>query len=382
MHCLLPALIILIIQCASGLSNKPALIRNTLKFPVVRSGASITSNEESARKIKVAFNKIVDSTDFFVHDDNDRNTMCCRVPLFGETIKVSLKQNDEADAYVLTVEGDSLSKHDFGWICVKFYECRGNFDGLLDVSDNRFPLSPGVDAEQAKLAGTIQQLFQKDATVLTKLKRDGYVVVDQGGPQTTPATRHLLTKYLQTKSRQSDSVRTDMMHFLSRTEAVECEMSGQYDTLMGIASYLNENYEFGEAYGGGGAPIAPATEDKPLTNPSLIQLAEYRQGGFYKAHADNTVNDDGKRTNYREFTAILYCNDDWDKPEYGGALRLYKSSQGVVPSEAVKSCTFVDILPSNGRLILFDSHLVHSVQPNNHPTQVRRALTLWIMWPY
>jgi ectoine hydroxylase-related dioxygenase (phytanoyl-CoA dioxygenase family) len=77
-------------------------------------------------------------------------------------------------------------------------------------------------------------------------------------------------------------------------------------------------------------------------------------------------------------------DDDWDMERDGGALRLYPDSQHFIsPSEALAACAqdFVDISPLNGRLLIFDSCLVHSVRPNTSPTKRRRALTLWINRP-
>ena len=84
------------------------------------------------------------------------------------------------------------------------------------------------------------------------------------------------------------------------------------------------------------------------------------------------------------YTCILYMNDnDWDLSVDGGALRLYFNSQNIynpldVLTNASKPYDFVDISPTNGRLLIFDSCLVHSVQPVLSPYKRRRALTLWI----
>ena len=75
---------------------------------------------------------------------------------------------------------------------------------------------------------------------------------------------------------------------------------------------------------------------------------------------------------------------DWDLSIDGGALRLYPHSQHCrTPSDAVAEIAdYIDISPINGRLLLFDSRLVHSVQINTSPNEKRRrALTLWINRP-
>lgn len=85
---------------------------------------------------------------------------------------------------------------------------------------------------------------------------------------------------------------------------------------------------------------------------------------------------------FYSYTCILYMNDnDWDLERDGGALRLYPDSQHFYSlEEAVAAGAFVDISPTNGRLLIFDSRLVHSVQTVTSNKR-RRALTLWINRP-
>jgi hypothetical protein len=158
-----------------------------------------------------------------------------------------------------------------------------------------------------------------------------------------------------------------------------------YDLLMGVASYLNDNLSFRYSPH---PVIGPATDAKPLTIPKGIQLAEYRQSGFYKAHSDNSLADEISsetkvriRSNFRHYTCILYCNDNWNSQD-GGALRIYPGSRNVLRADDAKdSCNFQDVQPHNGRMIIFDSCLVHSVEPVTHSDKLRRALTIWINRP-
>jgi ectoine hydroxylase-related dioxygenase (phytanoyl-CoA dioxygenase family) len=79
-------------------------------------------------------------------------------------------------------------------------------------------------------------------------------------------------------------------------------------------------------------------------------------------------------------------DNDWEMERDGGALRLYLGSQdlpipaGEVATAAVEE-DVIDISPVNGRLVLFDSCLVHAVQRNTSCSKRRRALTLWINRP-
>lgn len=138
-------------------------------------------------------------------------------------------------------------------------------------------------------------------------------------------------------------------------------------------------------------PLNPATQDNPLTIPNSIQLAEYAENDFYKAHSDNsltdkfvldTENNNRVRSNFRHFTCILYCNDGWEEAD-GGALRLYPHTRNLKNADdaIVNGHDYVDISPKNGRLIIFDSCCIHSVEIVTHKTKKRRALTLWINRP-
>lgn len=122
-------------------------------------------------------------------------------------------------------------------------------------------------------------------------------------------------------------------------------------------------------------------------------------------NSDNDDDDDEtttttERRNYRHLTCILYMNDDWDEDQDGGALRLYPGSRDLLEPKQVLGTTtttqqkydntsdpeeaawdHVDVSPSNGRMILFDSCLAHSVEAVTTSTKVRRALTLWIYRP-
>jgi Rps23 Pro-64 3,4-dihydroxylase Tpa1-like proline 4-hydroxylase len=132
-------------------------------------------------------------------------------------------------------------------------------------------------------------------------------------------------------------------------------------------------------------PIEPASDEKPLTIPDRLQLAEYGQGDFYTAHSDNSWTDDSAsavRSNFRHYTCILYANDDWESRD-GGALRIYPNSQHLYPAKKARDDTGIDpveVLPRNGRLLIFESSLVHSVEPVTSE-KVRRAFTLWVTRP-
>ncbi len=108
--------------------------------------------------------------------------------------------------------------------------------------------------------------------------------------------------------------------------------------------------------------------------------------------SDNLLASSDARSNYRLYTCILYCNDDWDKDKDGGALRIYPNTAHLTdPAEvmAVKNQSqqyenqyeYEDIDPCNGKLLIFDSRLVHSVEKVTSADKKRLALTLWMMRP-
>ena len=77
-------------------------------------------------------------------------------------------------------------------------------------------------------------------------------------------------------------------------------------------------------------------------------------------------------------------DNDWDINTDGGALRIYLNTQNQYNVTNMDSNThfqYVDISPTNGRLLIFDSRLIHSVQKVTSPYKRRRALTLWINRP-
>ncbi len=77
----------------------------------------------------------------------------------------------------------------------------------------------------------------------------------------------------------------------------------------------------------------------------------------------------------------------------GGALRIYPNTTNLRnPSDVLltknnnnnnKSIHFEyeDINPSNGKLLIFDSRLVHSVEKVTALDKKRLALTIWLMKP-
>ncbi len=85
--------------------------------------------------------------------------------------------------------------------------------------------------------------------------------------------------------------------------------------------------------------------------------AAYDKGGFYQRHRDSFRGDDS-----RVISTILYLNESWQDSD-GGQLRLFLKNGSL------------DIVPNEGTLVCFLSHLVeHEVLPAQAP---RRSFAGW-----
>jgi len=104
-----------------------------------------------------------------------------------------------------------------------------------------------------------------------------------------------------------------------------------------------------------------------------IQVLEYKEGGFYKCHADNAseILKDGELIGYklvkkeRKLTTLMFLNDDFEGGELEFCHLRYKNKKRVI------------IKPKAGSMIVFPSHglFAHEVKPvykNN-----RYALVKW-----
>ena len=376
-------------------------------------------------KFQPVLQNIADSTDFLQDVVTvSEKQFKCHVPVFNSTMYL---EDCDKSSLQIRIDGDTNEKQlngDFGWICVKLYEKRDLLeDAGIDCDSlretvvshmNCIPPDTGLDATTSAWTPLQTADFSNLAggnidKLLRQLDREGYVVIDPPtvgdeycSLETDACQQEMLSDYLTETTDQGDKVRTDRVHFLSRDQATECNIKVQYDLLMGIANYFNNHRTLeDDASFQQQQPVLPASLSNPYTNPRRIQFAEYGSGDFYVAHSDNSLDshdeNDLIRRNFRAYTCILYLNDNnWDVDIDGGALRLYPHTQEYrTPEEAVDASnvkeesynddddekSFVDISPINGRLLIFDSRLVHSVNEVLSLTKVRRALTLWINKP-
>lgn len=359
-------------RCAAALSH-------SILLPLTRE-----FNAEHGRSLAESFDAMVDSTDFLV-----RTEACgqgeCSVPVFGGDARITFgprrsttTKSTVPTEYVLKVNGRGVSTSDFGWICAKFFECRDDFTGIgtaglrraVAKHYNEQPPHTGYDAQMAAGGGGVEALL--DDSLLTRLEEDGFIIIDSA-IKTTKSSNEKLSKLIVDNTGQG-KYRSDTVAFLDSDDAASCDIEEQFDLLMGIAAHLNDNLKFASSPH---EPLSPGTRKKPLTNPSHIQAAEYGENDCYCAHSDNSLTEMDVRRNYRCYTCILYCNDGLTK-EDGGALRVYhNSAELLVPADAKETCTHFDVNPINGRLIIFDSKLVHSVEKVTQS----KPLTLWILRP-
>ena len=353
----------------------------TVRFPL-----KVKYSHENVLKWEKSFEKMVDSTNYFTQCQTN-SKLECSVPAFNKA-RLSFQpsfpnQSSPPEEFVLTV--NDVNRSDFGWICTKFHECKQFFEGFdyqfldeeVEEHFNLLSSDTGCDASLTSDEKLMNELFKNDHSIMDELTERGYVVIDTN-VKTSSASNAKLSAFLTGKSTQGVHIRSDNVACINKAQADEIGVSKEFDILMAIASYLNNNVEFEPSKY---EPLSPGTLQNPLTNPKTIQAAEYAEGEYYVAHSDNLIRDTGVRNNFRYYTCILYCNEGW-KPEYGGALRLYPGSENTVnANDAKKECDFEDIVPTNGRLLIFNSYLVHSVEKVRVKDRVRQALTIWIKRP-
>lgn len=419
--------------------------QNSIIFPIksapIVAGEDEFDNVIDGDSLSSAFAKLVGSSNFLEPASDSslggHGLSSCSIPVFGDLAKLTFSprastcnKNDDGDdcptEYILHAFDFDRPLADFGNLCLELYKYRNDIrdvvsiDGLKqNVLDylNSQPPDPGMDAElnaacravgNEKFGMLLDDMI--DGESLRKFQRDGFVVIDDV-MKTSQSSNEKVGKWTDKSKTAQGHVRTDTVAFLNRNNALECGLEEQYDFLLTLASHLNDNLDlFASPY----KPVLPGTRDRPLTNPSRfnVQIAEYGCGDYYNAHSDNSIdtsvrngafdgfgttiesNDEDlsssscddvtlpqRRSNWRCITAILYMNKGW-KVSDGGQLRMYLDSASVKhPSTAFETHSYIDINPSNGKLLLFDSRMIHSVEKVDSDSKVRRALTLWITRP-
>lgn len=365
----------------------------------------------------------------------------CRMPAFGTSATVtfaplrsSCDENGDPTEYILSALNFDQPKNDFGALCLEIYKYRDDMRGVVSMDHlrenvldylNSQPPDPGTDAELSsseaigndRLGALLDDAI--DSECISKLERDGFVVIEDV-MKTSQSSNFKLSQWSKKGQTGQEECRTDTVAFMDRDDALECGVESQYDLLLALASHLNSKLNL---YDSPFAPVFPGTRENPLTNPSgcNVQMAEYGSQDFYDPHSDNSVaqqsdyvyqgseeeyidncygnevfddttpwradmqrdmySSEKRRSNYRCITAILYLNEGWEKRD-GGQLRMYlDSAHCEIPKMAKDTHNYIDVNPSNGKLLLFDSRMIHSVEKVNHQSKIRRALTLWITRP-
>ncbi len=423
-------------DCMDGRVYSSLHPQHQLIFPIRPNPSGVARSEiDIGISLSSAFDALVGSSEFMIKSSaastSGHQLSSCRMPDFGEYATVTFSPrpstcdgNGNPTEYVLFAFDFNRPTEDFGMLCLELYRYRADIrhavcirnleSNVLDFLNSQ-PPDAGIDAELTSSEAIGDEKFglilkRVDSDALAKLQRDGFVVIDN--VMTTSQTSHdkLDGKTNNQGKRKSDArdYRTDKVAFLNRENALEYGLEDQHDFLLTLASHLNGNLDFSFRGHSLYTPIFPGTVQRPLTNPRgfNVQFAEYAENDHYNPHSDNSVDTklktcgvfdvtrtigskadlDGtllpsRRINWRYITAILYMNEGWEKGD-GGQLRLYLDSSGVIhPNIVLDEHDFIDIIPSNGRLLLFDSRMIHSVEKVLKEGKTRRALTLWIIRP-
>ena len=409
------------------------------------SSGMVRAEIDIGNSLSSAFEALVVSSEFMIKSSAStlgHQLSSCRMPVFGDSATVTFSPrpstcdpNGNPTEYILFTFNFDRPMKDFGMLCLELYRNRADIRHVVCIKDlesnvldflNSQPPDTGKDAELTsseamgddKFGLILKQLVDSDA--LAKLQQDGFVVIDNVIKTTLSSNEKLdiVSKARASQGRRKAAVRdyrTDNVSFLDRDNALEYGLEDQYDFLLTLASHLNRNLDFSLQDPSPYEPILPGTAERPLTNPTgfNVQIAEYGENDYYYPHSDNsfdfkinpygvfdgrrmigskdnlspyTLNSDGtllprRRSNWRYITAILYMNEGWEKAD-GGQLRIYLDSVGVLhPDVVVGKHKYIDINPSNGKLLLFDSRMVHSVEKVLNQDKTRMALTLWIIRP-
>ncbi len=367
----------------------------------------------------------------------------CRMPDFGDSATVTFSprpstcdRKGNPTEYILFAFDFNNPVKDFGMLCLELYRYRADIRHAVCIKDlesnvlgflNSQPPDAGIDAEltSSEAIGNknfglmLKQLVDLDA--LAKLQQDGFVVIDNVIKTSQSSIKKLDIFASKGKKSQGKTktglrdYRTDNVSFLNRENALEYGLEHQHDFLLTLASHLNCNLDFSLKGPSPYKPIFPGTAERPLTNPGgfNVQIAMYGENDYYNPHSDNSIDvkinpscafdctkmigpKDNlsssalnsneillprRRSNWRFITAILYMNEGWEIAD-GGQLRMYLNSVGVIhPYMVVNRHKYIDINPSNGKLLLFDSRMVHSVEKVLNEAKTRMALTIWIIRP-
>jgi hypothetical protein len=319
------------------------------------------------------FDNFIKSTDYFKRkvDEFSHSAGAFHVPAFNTTISLNKTSTSK---YTITSEGNN--EGGYGVLIAKIFESQKKLKHI-DDSNLRQAVkqyfefvrpTTGIDAS-ITANPRVDQYFDK--AILNELSSKGFICLDTD-IMTSKSQRRNLSSLLRCKPG------TSRLAMLSQHKAHESELEEHYDFLMGIAHYFNWNMEWNESdY----EALSPATQIKPLTNPSIIEIAEYGHDQFRDAQSDNILLDSNIRKNYRMYTCVLCCNNNWDSSVDGGAIRIYPNTMNITNPDKALSMSFEDINPSNGKLIILDSRLVYSIEKVLSKENSMRTMTLWISKP-
>ena len=237
------------------------------------------------------------------------NELAFTIPFMNDA-KISFRQHEVVEGCSICIE--NMNENDYGAICAKLYESQCTFNELrkqntsttIDNNQNLRQIvkeyfskqkpHTGYDASVFKNNDKVESILLSSTTttkqegsnpntideLLQTLQQKGYVTIDTNLKSNKEAYTKL-SSFLQKKTKQDTSIRSDTVAFLDVNDGKQCKLENQFEVLMGMASFLNDNLPFEDCEF---EPLLPATKEKPLTNPRNIQAAEYGFGEYYVAH--------------------------------------------------------------------------------------------------
>jgi hypothetical protein len=223
---------------------------------------------------------------------------------------------------------------------------------------------------------------------LENLKERGYVVIDNvlSKEELKSARLEIKKVHFDTNDNDNKSVRNDKVAWISENTGSKWHLNHVGDGLLKAIRVLRSIPL--ELIGRESSPSS-FLDEKAFRVPFSNQLALYDgKGEHYIAHRDVPVRGTDVQhplrflvhpgLDERQITIILYLNDtEWDSKAGGmkksGNLCVYLNTDHTDKSGSTAS-EKVYIEPKGGRMVIFDSTILHEVLPSHQP---RYAITCW-----
>ncbi len=264
----------------------------------------------------------IDSTPYFERDSSSSFI----IPSFNNAkvtfLPSSTSSTKTSSSTILKIE--SITPNDYGILCAKLYESQCSYTTTIQNNYNLRQIVKNHFSKQKPHTGYDASVFKSDQVlsnlcngiisshtidtnhdtnnnshkinnILQTLIIKGYVTIDtpnnnnNNNLQITSQSYIKLSQFLQSKTKQDNTIRSDTVAFLDLDDGIQCGLENQFRFLLGIANFLNEYFlmnssGWDEIIKSEYDPLLPGTKKRPLTNPRNIQAAEYGYGEYYVAH--------------------------------------------------------------------------------------------------